>query len=218
MSSGATAEQAAQIEQNKQDIADINDILNELMYEEISIATFSNDVNTVEIGSIINNVTLTWSINKTPTVLALDDVSIDSSTTSKALISLGLTTDKTWTLKAIDEKDITSQKTTSVKFYNGVYYGVSSNTTYDNAFILSFTKTLANSKAKTFTVIANEGEYIYYCLPSRFGDCSFNVSGFDGGFTKVNTINFTNSSGYTETYDIYKSDNANLGSTTVKVS
>ena len=34
-------------------------------------------------------------------------------------------------------------------------------------------------------------------------------------FQKVATIEFTNASGYKENYDIYKSDNANLGNTTI---
>ena len=37
----------------------------------------------------------------------------------------------------------------------------------------------------------------------------------DGGFSKVATIEFTNASGYKENYDIYKSDNENLGTQTV---
>ncbi|WP_157796132.1 hypothetical protein [Thomasclavelia cocleata] len=52
-------------------------------------------------------------------------------------------------------------------------------------------------------------------MPARYGAVNFNVGGFDGGFTKVATIEFTNASGYTENYDIYKSDNANLGTQTV---
>ena len=55
----------------------------------------------------------------------------------------------------------------------------------------------------------------FYAVPTRYGDVSFNVGGFDGGYSKVATIEFTNASGYKENYDIYKSDNANLGNTTV---
>ena len=63
-----------------------------------------------------------------------------------------------------------------------------------------------------------EGQYIFYCVPASFGSCSFKVGGFEGGFNKVDTIQFTNASGYTESYDIYKSTNSNLGNTTVVVS
>ena len=83
--------------------------------------------------------------------------------------------------------------------------------------INSLTKQLSNSKNRTITVNAGAGEYIFYCVPSRLGACSFNVGGFDGGFSKVATVNFTNSDNYAENYDIYKSDNANLGNTNVTI-
>ena len=46
----------------------------------------------------------------------------------------------------------------------------------------------------------------------------FNVGGFDGGFFKVSTQDYTNPSGHTESYQVWRSDNAGLGQTTVKVS
>jgi hypothetical protein len=44
------------------------------------------------------------------------------------------------------------------------------------------------------------------------------VGGFEGGFSKAATFDFTNASGYTESYDVWLSDEMNLGSTSVKVS
>lgn len=79
-------------------------------------------------------------------------------------------------------------------------------------------KALQSNKAKTFDVTTGSGQYIWYAIPSRYGTPSFNVGGFDGGFSKVSTVSYTNPSGYTENYDVYRSDNANLGKKTVKVS
>lgn len=200
-------------------ISEINDKIEDIMYVAVEITSFSNDINIVEIGSTVNSVNLNWVINKMPITLMLDGTEIDAASTTKELTSLNLGTDKTWTLQATDEREAVSQKTTSVKFYNGVYYGVAVvPETYDSNFIKTLNKTLTNSKSKTINITASTNEYIYYCVPVRLGDCSFNVGGFDGGFTKVSTIQFVNSSDYTEDYDIYKSDNVNLGSTTVKVS
>lgn len=192
--------------------------LNDLMYEPIEITSLTNNVSTAEMGSTVNDVTISWKTNKVPTALTLEVASVDITLTQKAFTNLGLTTNKSWTLVATDERDATSQKSTTLNFYNGIYYGAASGTTYDSAFVLTLTKVLSGSKARTFTANAGEGQYIYYCLPSRLGTPSFNVGGFDGGFSKVTSISFTNNSGYTENYDIWKSDNANLGSTTVKVS
>lgn len=199
-------------------LVEINDKLADLLYETISITSFTNNVSTVEIGSIVTNVSLSWKTNKTPETLTLDAESIDVSLTSKSLSGLSITSDKTWTLKATDERDATSTKTTKITFLNGVYYGVVDDTDINNSTITGLTKKLQSSKSMTFTTTANDGQYIVYALPSSYGTPSFNVGGFDGGFSLNSTFDFTNSSGHTESYCVYISDNAGLGETTVKVS
>lgn len=198
-----------------------------LSYKPIDIIRFSvtNPPSLpLEIGTIIPSVTLSWEVNKTPTTLTLDGVSINENSTSKTLTGLFLNKSTTYTLKATDERGETDTSVASINFYNGVYYGVASEpTSYDSEFIKGLTnKSLQGTKSKTFTVTAGANQYIYYALPSSYITDSnpiiFNVGGFDGGFTKVSTIQFTNANNRTEAYDIYKSDNANLGNTTVKVS
>lgn len=194
-------------------------IVDDLNYKPMAINSFTNNVNTVEMGSTVNDVTLSWAYNKTPKSATLDSAPIEASATSKVLSSLGLKTNKTWTLSATDERDKTVNKTTAITFLNGVYWGIGdASPTLDSAFILTLTKGLQSSKAKTFTVNAGAGKHIYYAVPTRYGTCTFKVGGFDGGFTKAGTIEFTNASGYKENYDVYKSDHANLGNTTVTVS
>ena len=196
----------------------VEQALDALLYKAIAINSFTNNVGTVEMGSTVTDVTLNWSCNKTPTSLTLDGEPLTATDTSKVLSGQSITQNKTWTLKATDEKSASAQKTTSIQFLNGVYYGVSSVAdagSINSAFILGLTKNLAGSKTKTFTVNAGSGEYIYYAVPKRFGKVSFNVGGFDGGFTLLTTISFTNASSYSEEYDVYKSDNPSLGNTTV---
>ena len=216
--SGATEEQATQITNNKNDIELIKKEISDLTYVEIEISEITNNIKISEIGSTVDSVRISWKTNKTPTSLTLDGKSIDVSTTSTLLTGLGLTTNKTWKLKATDERNYSHQRDTSLSFLNGIYYGVAAESIYDSTFVLALTKVLSGSRARTFTINAGDGQYIYYCLPSRLGTPLFNVGGFDGGFKKMATISFTNSSGYSENYDIWKSDNANLGDTTVKVS
>lgn len=194
-----------------------NDIA-DLKYKEITINTFTNSVNTAEIGSTVDEVKLNWATNKTPASLTLDGEAVSADLDSAKLTGLGLTADKTWTLKAVDERNAIATKTTAVKFLNGVYYGVGAIPTEINSeFVLGLTKTLTTTKSRKIGVNAGDGEYIWYCVPVRFGACAFNVGGFDGGFDLAHTIDFTNASGYTEQYYIYRSANAGLGSTTVEV-
>lgn len=202
-------------------ISNLQKKIDDLSYTAIVISAFSNNKNVVEKGSTVTDVILSYTLSKLPQSARLDGSGISISTVSGSiqLSGLSLTTNKSWTLVVTDERDASASKSTSLNFYNGVYYGVSSASTYNNSFITSLAnKVLSNSRARTVTVNANAGQYIYYCVPASLGTCSFNVGGFDGGFTKVSTISFTNPSGYTENYDIYKSDNAGLGNTTVKIS
>lgn len=194
-------------------------IVDDLNYKPIAINSFANNKGTLEMGATLTEINLTWSFNKTPKSAKLDAEALDVSATSKTLTGLKITSNKTWTLSATDERDKTVTKTTAVTFLNGVYWGVAAAAAdFTSEFILKLTKALQGSRAKTFTVNAAAGQHIYYAVPTRYGVCGFNVGGFDGGFSKVGTIQFTNASGYTESYDIYMSDNAGLGSTTVKVS
>lgn len=203
------------------DITDIEQRLADLEYVPIAITSFSSSVGTVEIGSVVNDVVLKWALNKTPATLTLDGAELDVDLRTMTLSDLAMTTTSTkkgWTIKATDERNATSSKSVSVTFMNGVYYGVAGDVEkYDSAFILALTKNLQSSRAKTFTVTAGEEQYIYYCVPTKYGACNFNVGGFDGGFALIDTISFTNALGHTEDYYIYKSDNVNLGTTTVKV-
>ena len=188
------------------------------LYSAMSISSFSNNVNTVEKGRTVSDVTLTWKLNKIPQDLTLDSVAIDANLTSTALTGLGLTSDKTYTLKATDARGASASKTTAIYFRNGRYWGVGTVTNADDidaTFVQGLTKELAANNSKTFTVTAGEGQYIYYACPSSWAKPTFNVGGFDGGFDLIKTFAYTNPSGFTENYDVYKSTNASLGATTV---
>lgn len=196
----------------------VKDVLDDLLYTAIQITAFSNNVNTVEMGATVNIVQLNWNYNKTPKTLTLDGSTVDVSLKSKTIENANIKTNKTYTLKATDDRDASSQKTTGITFLNGVYWGVAAKkTSFDSAFILTLTKKLQGSKGHTFTVNAGASQHIYYAIPTRYGTPAFKVGGFDGGFAKAGTIQFTNASGYTESYDIWISDNAALGNTTVNV-
>lgn len=195
-------------------ITTLEEAVAELMYDPMAISSFSNNVATAEMGSTVTSVTLTWALNKVAKSVTLDGVAQSiAKSGSKALTGQSITSNKTWTLIATDERGKTASKTTGISFLNGIYYGAGA--TFD---ISALTKTLSNTKGRTFTADAGEGEYLWYVVPSRLGTCTFKVGGFDGGFSLLSTASVTNASGYAEEYYIYRSDNASLGSTTVVVS
>ena len=180
---------------------------------DISSITLSPNI--AQMGSTVSP-KLTW--NYTHSVIksqTINKAAVENTLRTKTFT--GVTATTTYTLDATSNNDTQKSKSATITFANGVYYGKSTAATYDNELINSLTKQLSNSKNRTITVNVGAGEYIFNCVPSRLGACSFNVGGFDGGFSKVATVNFTNSDNYAEKYDIYKSDNANLGNTDVTI-
>ena len=173
---------------------------------------------TVEQGATQTTATVKWATNKTPVSVTVEGESVSPDATSKELTGLSITAEKTFTVVAADSRG--SQTFTAVmRFCNGVYTGAAAApAAVDSAFIRTLTKTLQSGRSRTFTVNAAAGQYIWYACPAGYGTPVFNVGGFDGGFSKVATLDYTNPSGYTESYQVWRSDNAGLGQTTVKVS
>lgn len=197
----------------------VQEALDDLNYTPIQITSFSNNVNVVEMGATVDAVTLKFAFNKKPKSLTLDGQQENVNSTTKELSGLSLKTNKTWNLTAKDDREATSTRTTSVSFLNGAYWGIGAvdDSGVTNEFVKDMQKALTGSRARDFTVNATEGQYIYYAIPTRFGTPAFFVGGFEGGFAKLKTFDFTNASGYKESYDVYRSDNASLGSTKVTV-
>ena len=190
-------------------------MLDELLYKAITITSFNISKSIAELGEIVANLKLTWSYSKDPVLQKLDNNILENNI-REYIIDSDIVTNRTFRLEVNDGKT-TVNRTASINFYNGRYYGVSNSETYDSDFILSLNKTLTNSRACNFTVNCGPGQYIFFAIPTRFGTPTFSVGGFEGGFSLVNTLYYTNSFGYTESYDIYRSDYSGLGNTTVVV-
>lgn len=196
------------------DIAILKQQMDELT-NPFNISSFTISQSVAQIGSSVT-VTLQWSYSKNDIINQfLNTEALDLTIREKSYADVK--SNQNYTIKVTSTNNTTREKSVSIRFYNGIYYGKSSSSIYDESLIKSFTKVLSDSKARTITVNALAEEYIFYCIPSRLGTPNFNVGGFDGGFNKVNTISFTNSDNYTENYDIYKSTNSNLGNTTVVI-
>ena len=196
-------------------ILTVKDALDKLLYVPIAVTSMSLSKSVAERGEQVSNVIISWAINKNPTSLKLDNVAIDTSLRQYTYPEV-ITSNKMFRIDAGDGKTF-SNKTASISFYNGRYHGVSTSTSYNDVLIKSLTKTLTDTRANTFSVSCGQNEYIYFCIPSRLGNPTFTVGGFSGGFDKVATISFNNNFGFTESYDIWKSSNNNLGNTTVVV-
>lgn len=178
-----------------------------LEYEDITIASFTASPSVCELGSS-NTINLAWSLNKAATQQTINGMSVTGN--SKAFTSV--TTNMTYQLSVADGQT-SAIKSVSVNFANQIYFGAASDLTT----VTQLDKVLSNVKTRTITVDAGTAEYIVYAIPSRLGNVTFYVSGFEGGFESPVEQILTNTSGYQETYKIYRSTNSGLGLTTVEI-
>lgn len=176
----------------------------------------NSNVKIAELGSVIENLVLTWDYNREIVSQFLDEVSLGLSVREQSFENI--TSNRTFTMVSKSKMGVEKTINYTVSFANGIYYGKSSEETINADFFNTLTKTLSNSKSRSIIVNAGKGEYIYYCYPVRLGeDAIFTVNGFDGGFNKVAIYALINANGYTEDYVVYKSTNANLGNTSITI-
>ena len=203
-------------------ITNAQQAFDELLYTAPSIISFTSvpSVREYEIGSvIIAPIIFNWSLNKTVVNQAISNIGNIPVGTFTTKYNNSIASNKTFTLTVSDNKNNTATRSITFSFLYPKYYGaVVEPDVYDNDFILNLSGyKLASSRNGTFNVNAGTNEYIYFCIPIKWGTPTFNVGGFDGGFFKVAEINFTNKSGHTEPYSIWRSDNLSLGSQSVTV-
>lgn len=217
------------VDQLPEKINDMEKSISDLLYAKnpLTIVSFTNNIGTVEIGSTVEEVTLSWKLNRMPATVQIGGVAqtpAESGTfTPEDGKNLKLTSpgSKTWELVATHEMDEASKKaTTSVVFANRIYYGAAEiPDAYDSDFVKSLaSKVLRTSKMSSIQVSgATQEKYVYYCQPTRLGTCIFSFGANEGGVSLVDTISFENDSGYTENYYIYRSDEKGLGDITLGV-
>lgn len=198
-------------------MATLQDAMNELLYVAPQITTFNSSKasGTYEIGStVLAPILFSWGYNKTIVSQTFDGISLEPNI-KIFRYNKNVTSDKSFTLKGNDgKKDVT--RSLSFNFRHRRYWGSTSvPEIYNSDFILGLSnKEFATGRAKgSFNINIGEGQYFYYCYPESWGSATFNAGGFDGGVDLVATIPFTNASGNTTRFYIYKSENPNLGST-----
>lgn len=191
----------------------------DLKYVPIDITGISNNVGTVELGRTITGATISIRCNRTPAALTLDGKAVTVAEGATAftvdLTGLSVSANKSWTAVATDERDATDSASTSVTFLNGVYYGtLAYGAEITSAVLLGLTKKLQSGRSLTFSVSPN-GNRPVYAIPTRYGTPTFKIGGFEYEWEKVATFDFTNASGYTESYDVWMHGQDMTGAVTV---
>jgi hypothetical protein len=135
----------------------------------------------------------------------------------------------TFTLHATKGAVTDTTRTATVTFYNYLKYGKTTATSgWDSAAIMALAQ---NAISNGFTTVpgsssvnAGAGEYLLYAYPSRYADLhddGFRYNGVTCPFELAATVSVTNNASgtpLTENYKVYRSTNANLGSSSLTVS
>ena len=197
--------------------------IDDLAYTKIAINSLTATNSSNEIGATVTASDATWTLNKEPKTQKIQFASeaaenLDQSIRKKSYTGKTVKANTNIVLTVTDERDASVSRTVTITFQPKVYWGKTNKASLENGDILALEgSALAGGRGRSFTVNAGAGEKIVYAIPASFGTPTFNVGGFDGGFKKVQTLEFTNASGYKQNYDVWMSVNAGLGSTAVTV-
>jgi hypothetical protein len=124
----------------------------------------------------------------------------------------------TWvaTLSATGPSGVVKTAGVTVTWSPKIYHGPSTvpGGGYNAAFITGLaTSVLLPSRACSFTDVMGVNQYDYFALPSSYGTPIFTFGVLSGGFSLVASSVSVTSNGVTMNYDLWKSNQPNLGST-----
>ena len=198
-------------------------VLDDLLYVDLVVSTVTSPTSTSqEIGDPLTDLVINWTYNKDVVSQSFNGSNLPDVSQRSYTVEGPVTTNTTYTIKGNDGK-MDATKSITFTFRNKVYWGVSAETVSGNvnsSFILGLTGSkfaTATSGVGTISANAEAGNYIFYAQPASFAEPTFNIGGFDTTFPLFATIDFTNASGHQESYNVYRSNQAGLGSTSMTV-
>ena len=177
------------------------------LYKEITLSA-SVSPSTVEQGTVVATVTVSWSTNKPPAAVTVDGVSVDVSDTSKQLTEQSITSDRTFVVVASDaRKSVT--KSPGIRFLRYVYSKIGSpdaapttaSECVKQADLATFGK---NGADFTYTV----DSCIWLLTTKQAAKIQTNVLGQWADVTTYGgeAVEFTQANGTTVTYYAYRTD------------
>lgn len=196
------------------DMRTIKDALDQVLYKDL-VLTLSCSPNVAEEGQTVPSISYKWSINKDVILSQVfNGVQLDTSIRSYTLLG-NFQSSVTKTL-TVDDGTKQVSKSATLSFYPGIYYGTSDKDSLTVQDVIGFEYKLLPSRLTTITANADLLSYIYVCIPYSYGEASFKVGGFEGGFKLIDD-GFVFNKYKDIRYRIYRSDNRGLGDTTVTI-
>lgn len=195
-------------------IETLKDALDYLLNIPIEI-TLNNNIDVMEKGEIVQEAKFTWSYNKTGIVRQVFDGKDIDASIREYTITGPISESISKTLVAYDEVSSASA-TSNINFYPGIYYGTAESDPSTVADIIKLERKLRPNL--NMIVNLDIDNHLYFCIPYQYGAAEFLYGSVVGGFTLINDeFIFERYKGTQVRYRIYKSDNKDLGNTTVTV-
>ena len=198
----------------------LDGIMAKIDYIKPEITSFTSTAQEVyEFGQKVSNIVFNWTVNKYITTQSLTNYTLPDASVRTITYTNDITSNKTFTLTIGDGKN-TASKSVSIEFRNKIYYGSSAiPSNFNSAFILGLSnKQFATSKSGSFDITVGSNEYGFIAFPSSFGTLSsVKIGGFDTDVISCGTISFTNASGGTTNYNIYRTGRHSLGAITMEI-
>lgn len=190
-------------------VTNVEEALDKLLHTPTTVSFTYSAPPIQQKGVILKSYQIRWEFSKAVQSISMNEVAL-AITARSYTEEDDISADKTY--KFVYSDGIESyNKDIPIRFYNGIYYGVSTSIDYNADLINSLTKKLQTSNRIDFTVNAGAGQYIYYACPTSYGQPIFTINGLDVIYDKMIEFNFTNSNGHVEKYAIYRSTYAGLG-------
>lgn len=196
------------------EMATLQDAMDKLLYVTPTVSVRGGD--NYEIGSTRSSTKITWTWNKTISSQSLNqgvgdlDPSLREYTYTTAI-----TSDTTFTITGSDGKN-TASGSTKVSFLPKRYWGVSEKTTLTDSEIIDLSSELSTSRTQTRTFDCSGGKYFYFAIKTSYcTGIKFKVGGLSFSDMEVETRQFTNASGHTDSYNIYRVHNLQTGAAIV---
>ena len=229
---------AADANETNNRLAAVEGYLSDLLYKKIEVSFFrcaGSSTYYIEKGGVLKEAKLTWSTSKEPTKLILKDNSgfdsgeLDTKLTEYQAPNTPITSNRTWTLAATDERNHTATATAKVEFCNGLYYGVVEDGVQITSDLIGelvaqgkLTKKIQPSLSiNKFTVTTGPNERILFAHPNSLGTPKFVDIDEGVGFSFVlahTSLKVFNSNQVSDLYDVYLSENVDLGLSNIQVS
>lgn len=184
------------------------------------ITAFTNNKNTVEIGTTVTSTVLNWTVLGTPTSQSLDEgIGSISASALTYTDTTSYSTAKTYTLTATNSAG-TDTADTTVNFRSKRYWGYSASAgPLNDAQIIALAdgsdattgSEFETDRLQTRNNMTPSAEYIYFAYPASWGTATFFVNNFQNNAWHLDVQNHVNASGGNVSFNVYHSNNLLTG-------